>query len=58
MQLFSDKILAALYFIACVACAIVFFNSHRWGYLVAAGVWLAMGIYCLVTDKDNTKLRK
>ena len=58
MQLFNDKVLAALYFIATVACGIVFFNSHRWGYLVAAGVWLAMGIYCLVTDKNNNNIRK
>lgn len=58
MQLFSDKVLAALYFIAAVACGIVFFNSHRWGYLAAAFVWIAMGIYCLVSDKTDNHLRK
>ena len=50
----NNKVLAALYFIACVACVIAFFSGgHKWGYLVAAVVWLMLGIYLLVRKDDD-----
>jgi Na+/melibiose symporter-like transporter len=50
----NNKVLAALYFIACVACVIAFFGGgHKWGYLVAAVVWLMLGIYLLVRKDDD-----
>ena len=48
----SNKTLAAFYFIAFIVCLLVFLGKHSWGYLVAAVVWLALGVYCLVR-KDN-----
>ena len=52
----NNKVLAALYFIAFVACFITFFGAHKWGYLAAAGVWLALGIYCLIMDRNDNDL--
>lgn len=49
----NNKVLAGLYFIAFVACFITFLGGHRWGYLVAAVVWLALGIYCLIRKDDD-----
>ena len=49
----NNKVLAALYFIACVACVIAFFGGHKWGYLVAAVVWLMLGIYLLIRKDDD-----
>ncbi len=50
----NNKVLAALYFIACVACVIAFFSGgHKWGYLVAAVVWLMLGIYLLIRKDDD-----
>lgn len=52
----NNKVLAALYFIAFVACFITFISGHRWGYLVAAGVWLVLGIYVLISGKNDNSL--
>ena len=49
----NNKVLAGLYFIAFVACFVTFLGSHSWGYLVAAVVWLALGVYCLVRKDDD-----
>lgn len=48
----NNKVIAALYFIGFIGCLLSFFRGHSWGYLVASGVWFALGIYCLV-KKDN-----
>ena len=49
----SNKTLAAFYFIAFIVCLLVFFGRHSWGYLAAAGVWFALGIYCLIRRDDK-----
>ena len=49
----NNKVLAALYFIAFIACLITFFGRHSWGYLVAAVLWLMLGIYLLVRKDDD-----
>ena len=49
----SDKTAAIFYFIACVVCVLVFFGSHKWGYLVAAVLWLMLGIYLMVREHDD-----
>ena len=49
----SDKTAAAFYFIAFVVCLITFFGTHKWGYLVAAALWLVIGIYLLVRKHDD-----
>ena len=41
----SNKLLAPVYFIAFVSCLVVFFTKRQWGWLVAAVVWLVLGIY-------------
>ena len=52
----NNKVLAALYFIAFVACIITFIGGHKWGYLVAAVVWLLLGIYVLISGKNDNRL--
>ena len=54
----SFKGAAAFYLIACVVCAVTFFGSHRWGYLVAAVVWALLAVYCIVRERDDSDLRK
>lgn len=49
----NSKVIAALYFIAFVGCLLAFFRGHSWGYLAAAGVWFALGIYCLIRRDDK-----
>ena len=49
----NNKVIAALYFIAFVGCLLAFFRGHSWGYLAAAGVWFALGIYCLIKRDDK-----
>jgi hypothetical protein len=49
----NNKITAALYFIAFVACLITFFGRHSWGYLAAAVLWLVLGVYCLIKKDDS-----
>ena len=49
----NDKVLAARYFIAFVGCLLTFIRGHQWGYLVAAVVWLALGVYCLIKKDDG-----
>ena len=49
----NNKVLAALYFIAFVACFVTFLGRHSWGYLVASVIWLMLGIYCLVRKDDD-----
>ena len=53
----SFKAVAIFYFIAFVICVVTFFGSHKWGYLIAAAVWLVLGIYCIVRDRDDNGLR-
>ena len=52
----NNKFVAALYFIAFIGCLLTFIKGHRWGYLVAAGVWCALGIYCLIKDRSDNDL--
>ena len=49
----NNKVIADLYFIAFVGCLLAFFRGHSWGYLAAAGVWFALGIYCLIRRDDK-----
>ena len=49
----NSKVVAAMYFIAFIACLITFLGSHKWGYLVAAVVWIMLGIYCLIRKDDD-----
>ena len=49
----NNKAVAALYFIAFIGCLLSFIRGHSWGYLVAAVVWLMLGIYCLVKKDDD-----
>lgn len=49
----NNKALAALYFIAFIGCLLTFIKGRSWGYLVASGVWFALGIYCLVKKDDG-----
>ena len=52
----NTKFVAAIYFIAAIACGVTFFSGHRWGYLAAAGIWLALGVYCLIKDRNDSDL--
>ena len=49
----NNKLLAPIYFIACVACFIVFFVKHQWPWLTVAGAWLAMGIFSYIKYNKN-----
>lgn len=52
----NNKIIAPLYFIAFVACLVTFFSGRTFGYLVAAVVWLMLGIFYLIKSKDDNDL--
>ena len=49
----SNKLLAPVYFIAFVSCLVVFFVKREWGWLGAAGIWLALGIYYYIKYNKN-----
>lgn len=49
----SNKLLAPVYFIAFVSCLVVFFVKREWGWLAAAGIWLALGIYYYIKYNKN-----
>lgn len=49
----NNKAVAALYFIAFIGCLLSFIKGHSWGYMVAAVVWLMLGIYCLIKKDDD-----
>ena len=49
----SNKALAAFYFIAFVICLLTYIGGHKSGYLIAAVVWLVLGVYCLVRKDDD-----
>ena len=49
----NNKAIAALYFIAFIGCLLSFFRGHSWGYLVAAVVWLVLGVYMLIRKGDD-----
>ena len=51
--MFNNKMLAPIYFIAFISCLVVFFSKHEWGWIVAAGVWLAIGIYSFIKYNKN-----
>ncbi len=51
--MFSNKTLAPIYFMAFVSCFIVFLGKHEWGWLVAAVIWLALGIYFFIKYNRN-----
>lgn len=46
--MFSNKLLAPIYLIAFVSCAVVYYSKRESGWLIAAGVWLALGIYFFI----------
>ena len=57
--MFSNKMLAPLYFIAFISCLIVFCGKREWGWLVASGVWLAISIYCFIRyNKSDNDLKR
>ena len=49
----NNKMLAPIYFIAFISCLVVFFSKHEWGWIVASGVWLAIGIYSFIKYNKN-----
>ena len=51
--MFNNKMLAPIYFIAFISCLVVFFSKHEWGWIVASGVWLAIGIYSFIKYNKN-----
>jgi len=51
--MFSNKMLAPIYFIAFISCVVVFYSKREWGWLVAAGVWLALGIFYFIKYNRN-----
>ena len=57
--MFNNKTLAPIYFIAFISCLVVFFGKHEWGWLVASGIWLALGIYYFIKyNKSDNDLKK
>ena len=57
--MFSNKMLAPIYFIAFISCLVVFFGKREWGWLVAAVVWLALGIYYFMKyNRSDNDLKK
>ena len=51
--MFNNKMLPPIYFIAAISCATVFYGKREWGWLVAAGVWLALGIFYFIKYNRN-----
>lgn len=49
----SNKLLAPIYFIAFVACFVVFVVRHQWLWLTISGIWLALGIAHYIRYNKN-----
>ena len=55
--MFNNKTLAPIYFIAAISCATVFYGKREWGWLVAAGVWLALSVFYFIKNKSDNDLK-
>lgn len=52
----NNKMIAAIYFIAFIACGVTFYTTRKYGYLVASGAWLALGIYHVIRNNNDNGL--
>ena len=57
--MFNNKLLAPIYLIAFISCVAVFYEKREWGWLVAAGVWLALSVFYFIKyNKSDNDLKK